>query len=115
MSSSGFARHETESLSTTSSVRPAVLVTGASGGIGRAVSHAFGQAGWYVGVHYCRNKSAAETTLQDVISSSGTGELYEADVREAALTRNMIAHFRQQTLSAPSTAMICAAGIAFGT
>lgn len=31
--------------------RSAVLVTGASGGVGRAISQAFGQIGWYVGVH----------------------------------------------------------------
>ncbi|MGQ0665928.1 MAG: SDR family NAD(P)-dependent oxidoreductase, partial [Nitrospiraceae bacterium] len=41
----------------------AVLVTGASGGIGRAISLAFAAAGWFVGVHYHRNKAAAENTL----------------------------------------------------
>ena len=60
----------------------AVLVTGASGGIGRAISLAFAAAGWSVGVHYHRNKAAAEETLAQVVIAGGTGALYEADVRE---------------------------------
>ncbi|MDH4301900.1 MAG: SDR family NAD(P)-dependent oxidoreductase, partial [Nitrospira sp.] len=40
--------------------RQAALITGASGGIGRAICEAFGKAGWYVGVHYYRNKPAAD-------------------------------------------------------
>ncbi|HEY5931977.1 MAG TPA: hypothetical protein VIT63_03630, partial [Nitrospira sp.] len=47
--------------------RPAVLITGASGGIGRAISQAFGKIGWYVGVHYYQNKPAADATLANVL------------------------------------------------
>ena len=37
-----------------------VLITGASGGIGRAVAHAFAAAGDRVGVHYSGNREGAE-------------------------------------------------------
>lgn len=60
---------------------PAVLVTGASGGIGRAISLAFAARGWYVGVHYHQNKTAAEATRQAVVEAGGTGDLYHADIR----------------------------------
>ncbi|RPH74739.1 MAG: SDR family NAD(P)-dependent oxidoreductase, partial [Nitrospiraceae bacterium] len=49
----------------------AVLVTGASGGIGRAISLAFAEAGWSVGIHYHRNKAAAECTLTQVEAAGG--------------------------------------------
>ena len=41
----------------------AVLVTGASGGIGRAVAVAFAEAGDRVGVHYSGNREGAEAVL----------------------------------------------------
>lgn len=89
--------------------RPAVLITGASGGIGRAISQAFGQIGWYVGVHYAQNKSAAKTTLEQVVSAGGSGELYQADIREADLVRRMVENFSNQ---APGPmVLICNAGI----
>ena len=73
--------------------RPGVLITGASGGIGRAVSHAFGQIGWYVGVHYHRNKAAAEATLNRIREAGGGGDSYHADIRDAESVRHMIDRF----------------------
>lgn len=89
--------------------RPAVLITGASGGIGRAISHAFGKIGWYVGVHYYRNKSAAEATLDRVFEGGGIGDSYQANIREAESVRRMIDRFSSCT-SGP-LALICNAGI----
>jgi 3-oxoacyl-[acyl-carrier protein] reductase len=89
--------------------RPAVLITGASGGIGRAIGHAFGKAGWYVGVHYYRNKPAAEATLDLVLQDGGIGNIYQADIREAESVRHMIDSFSHCT-SGP-LALVCNAGI----
>lgn len=89
--------------------RPAVLITGASGGIGRAISHAFGKIGWYVGIHYYRNKSAAEATLDRVFEGGGIGDSYQANIREAESVRRMIDRFSSCT-SGP-LALICNAGI----
>ena len=88
---------------------PAVLVTGASGGIGRAISLAFAAAGWFVGVHYHRNKSAAEDTLTQVVATGGVGALYEADIREAHVVQQMVEASCRQ-VSVPSV-FICNAGI----
>ncbi|MDH4083818.1 MAG: SDR family oxidoreductase [Nitrospira sp.] len=73
--------------------RPAALITGASGGIGRAICEAFGKAGWYVGVHYYRNTPAADATLRQVLDAGGIGDLYPADIREGESVRRMVDGF----------------------
>ena len=91
-------------------IRPAVFVTGASGGIGRAISLAFGAMGWHVGVHFSQNKPAAETTLRQVRAAGGTGTLYRADIRKSASVQQMLDTWRS---CVPATAaFICNAGIA---
>jgi len=87
----------------------AVLVTGASGGIGRAICLAFAAAGWSVGIHYHRNKAAAEETLAQVVIAGGTGALYEADIREAHTVQQMV-EASCRRVPAPSV-LICNAGI----
>ncbi|THJ20993.1 MAG: SDR family oxidoreductase [Nitrospira sp. CG24E] len=86
-----------------------VLVTGASGGIGRAISLAFAAEGWLVGVHYHRNKAAAEETLTRVLSVGGGGALYEADIRESGAVQQMV---EASCRRAPFTSVyVCNAGI----
>lgn len=70
-----------------------VLVTGASGGIGRAISLAFAAVGWYIGVHYHQNKSAAEATRQAVVEAGGLGDLYQADIRHRHEVQEMVEVF----------------------
>lgn len=89
--------------------KQAVLVTGASGGVGRAISLAFASAGWSVGVHYHRNKAKAEDTLRQVVAAGGTGALYEADIRESHTVQQMVDAFCCQ-IPVPSV-FICTAGI----
>ena len=92
--------------------RHAVLVTGASGGIGRAISLAFAAAGWSVGVHYHRNNAAAVGTLTQVVAAGGAGVLYEADIRESHAVQQMVeASCRRVPL--PSV-FVCNAGIGGG-
>ena len=87
----------------------AVLVTGASGGIGRAISLAFAAAGWSVGVHYHRNKTAAEGTLTQVVAAGGAGALYEADIRKSHAVQQMVETSCRQ-VPVPSV-FVCNAGI----
>jgi 3-oxoacyl-[acyl-carrier protein] reductase len=88
----------------------AVLVTGASGGIGRAISRACAAAGWFVGVHFFGREAEAQKTLRAVRATGGDGVLCQADIRDAAAVRETIEGFARQ-VTAP-LALICSAGIA---
>ncbi|HAO29997.1 MAG TPA: 3-oxoacyl-ACP reductase, partial [Treponema sp.] len=54
-----------------------VLVTGASGGIGRAIAVEAAKAGYYVIAHYNRGKEKAEETLSQMKAAGGNGELIQ--------------------------------------
>ncbi|HEY2535151.1 MAG TPA: SDR family oxidoreductase [Xanthobacteraceae bacterium] len=56
-----------------------VLVTGASSGIGRAIAIAFAHKCAHVLVHYGKNKSGAQETL-DAVKTLSSGGLYQADL-----------------------------------
>jgi 3-oxoacyl-[acyl-carrier protein] reductase len=86
-----------------------VLVTGASGGIGRAISLAFAAAGCYVGVHYHQNKTAAEVTRQAVVGAGGTGDLYQADIRHKHEVQQMVEVYCR-TIKTPKV-FVCNAGV----
>lgn len=57
-----------------------VLVTGASGGIGRAIAVGAAKAGYYVICHYCGSQAKAEETLNQIKAAGGQGELIQFDV-----------------------------------
>jgi NAD(P)-dependent dehydrogenase (short-subunit alcohol dehydrogenase family) len=58
------------------------LVTGGSGGIGRAIAAMFATAGACVAVHYRQNRSAAEAVVAELPGSGHT--LLQADLTNAA-------------------------------
>jgi 3-oxoacyl-[acyl-carrier protein] reductase len=58
-----------------------VLVTGASSGIGKAVAVAFAQKRAHVLVHYSKNKSSAQETL-DAVKKLSSGSLHQADLMD---------------------------------
>ena len=75
-------------------MRPgSVLVTGASGGIGGAISRVFAAAGWCVWVHYRKDKASAESVLDWIQRAGGRGTLYEADVRNAQSVEQMVGFY----------------------
>jgi 3-oxoacyl-[acyl-carrier protein] reductase len=62
------------------------IVTGGSGGIGRAICVELGRGGCYVVVNYLRNQEAAQKTLEELRAVGGDGEILQFDVcdRDAA-------------------------------
>lgn len=59
-----------------------VLVTGASGGIGRACAVEAAKAGYYVICHYNGSKTRAEETLFQIEASGGKGELIQFNISD---------------------------------
>ena len=93
-----------------------VLVTGASGGIGRAICLDFAGAGWVVGVHYCNSAEGAARTaslIRDRVrrrEAEGKPKIYRADIilqsEVEILVKNFIRDYgRLDTI-------VCNAGIA---
>lgn len=59
-----------------------VLVTGASGGIGRSIARAFAAAGADVIVHYHSNTTRAESVVTEIISAGGKALALPADLTQ---------------------------------
>lgn len=91
-------------------IRPTVLVTGGSGGIGRALCLAFGMAGWKVGVHYRTRAQAAVRTAAMVRQRGGMALLIKADIRDGKQAREMVAQFVDRW--GRLDVLICNAGVA---
>ena len=70
------------------------LVSGGSGGIGRAICVELSQNGCFVYVNYMKNRAGAEETLAELVQAGGAGEPCPFDVRDtegAATAVNRIA------------------------
>ena len=59
-----------------------ILVTGASGGIGRAIALDCAKAGYYVICHYNHGKEKAESLLKEIKEKGGNGELIQFDITD---------------------------------
>jgi len=67
-----------------------VVVTGASGGIGKAIAVAFGQAGATVIVHYNSNLDTANEVVDTINSSGGKAEALSADISSYEATESLV-------------------------
>lgn len=59
------------------------LVTGASRGIGRAISLELAGAGYFIIMNYRANEAAALETLEAIRAAGGDGEMFRFDVRDS--------------------------------
>jgi 3-oxoacyl-[acyl-carrier protein] reductase len=67
------------------------IVTGGSGGIGRAVCVELAKNGSFLIVNYLHNRDGAEQTLAEVQTAGGRGEIDQFDVRDREATETAIA------------------------
>lgn len=68
-----------------------VLVTGGGRGIGRAIALRFAESGARVFVNFFVNREAAEKTAREIELRGGAAHLVQADLKEPAEIRRMIA------------------------
>lgn len=73
-----------------------VLVTGASGALGRAIARSFAAEGAFVGVGYHRFERGAEQTLAEIHDAGGSGALVKADVSDSVAVEQAIAAFNTE-------------------
>ncbi len=88
-----------------------VLITGASGGIGREAARRFAAEGYAVAIHYHRGAEAAHTLAQELTAAGHHAMVVQADVRDgvqvAKMVDNVLAEFCQLDI------LICNAGVAW--
>jgi 3-oxoacyl-[acyl-carrier protein] reductase len=70
--------------------RKTALITGASGGIGRAICLELAQLGHYIGVHYLHNRDEGLKTLELVRQAGGDGEIIGFDVRDGEAAESAV-------------------------
>jgi 3-oxoacyl-[acyl-carrier protein] reductase len=68
----------------------AVLITGASTGIGAALSRAFAGQGAHVAVHWHSNRAAAEAVVRDIAAAGGSALLVQGDLSVAGVPQRVI-------------------------
>ena len=68
------------------------IVTGASGGIGRAVAERLAQDGQTVVVAYAGNKARADEVVTTIRSAGGTATAFQADVADEQQVAALFAH-----------------------
>ncbi|MBI3811839.1 MAG: SDR family NAD(P)-dependent oxidoreductase [Nitrospirae bacterium] len=66
-----------------------IMITGATGGLGRAMAHRFGRAGCRIVVHYHRNKEAAAKLADDLERLGAESMPFQADVRSLTEMKSM--------------------------
>lgn len=72
------------------------LVTGASRGIGRAISIKLAEMGYYVVINYSRNLTEAQKTLEAVRKAGSEGELLPFDVTDSLQTTGALTDWQKR-------------------
>jgi NAD(P)-dependent dehydrogenase (short-subunit alcohol dehydrogenase family) len=72
-------------------MKPVLLITGASRGIGAATAVLAAQHGWAVAVNYTRNSQAADAVMKQITAAGGTAITVQADVGDEAEILRMYA------------------------
>ena len=90
--------------------RPAVLITGASRGIGAACARRFAQTGWDVGVNYCRSRQQALELVEELEQLGVRAVALAGDVSQSQQAAALVEAAEQEF--GGLDALVCNAGVA---
>ncbi len=76
--------------------RPVIVVTGASGGLGRATALRCGLTGWRVAVHYHTHRETAEAIVAEIAREGGQALAYQADVTHVPSVAALVARVTER-------------------
>jgi 3-oxoacyl-[acyl-carrier protein] reductase len=85
------------------------LVTGASGGIGAAISTRLAAAGAAIAVHYVRNVVSAQRVVDSIVSAGGSAAVFASDLRDPVAPERLLAAVRESI--GPIDLLIANAGL----
>lgn len=91
-------------------MKSVALVTGASGGIGRAIALRLASDGYAVAVHCHRNVEKAQAVCDEIRASGGIAEVYVCDITDAGSVSAMVNAVTD--MLGPITVLVNNAGIA---
>jgi 3-oxoacyl-[acyl-carrier protein] reductase len=86
-----------------------VLVTGASGGIGRAIALAACDAGYQITAHYHKNEESAISLKEEILQKGGAVELIKFDVSDREECKGKLEEWTEK--NGAFWGIICNAGI----
>ena len=86
-----------------------VLVTGSSGGIGRAIALAAGEAGYQVTAHYRKSEESAFSLREEILEKGGAVELIQFDVSNRDECKEKLEEWTEK--NGAFWGIICNAGI----
>lgn len=66
------------------------LITGASGAIGSACAKKLAQSGYAVVLHYGKNEEKAKKVKEEITSSGGKAEIFQAEITDVNQVKNLI-------------------------
>lgn len=74
----------------------AILITGASTGIGAAAALGFGRLGARIGVHFNRNEAEAQSVVDLIRADGGEAQLFHADLGQPANAKGLVEEAAQK-------------------
>ena len=86
------------------------LVTGASGGIGRAIALQLARDGYAIAVHCHRNREKAQAVCDEILEANGCAKVFACDIADADAVADMVVSIENSLGSI--TALVNNAGIA---
>lgn len=99
-------------MTTVDEIRPHVLVTGASRGIGAGIARHLGRSGFHISVGYRSGAQPAARVVADVRTSGGDAIALQADITDMGEVEEMVR--RAVDRFGPIDGLICNAGALFG-